>query len=132
MGLFCLFFWFCRRFLENQTNIRENQKYQRKPTTTKLIFGKTKQPKFLKVSDPPLDMGLVLFVFLVFPKVFTKPTNPSRKPKIQKKTKENQTNIRNNQKNKVFKGFRPTLGYVFCFLFLFFWFPEGFYKTKTT
>ena len=31
MGLFCLVVWFSRRFLENQTNIRENQKYQRKP-----------------------------------------------------------------------------------------------------
>ena len=27
----CLFFWFSRRFLENQKNLRENQKYKRKP-----------------------------------------------------------------------------------------------------
>ena len=34
-------------------------------------FGKTNTAKFLKVSDPPLDMGLVvLFVFAVFLKVF--------------------------------------------------------------
>ena len=38
-------------------------------------------------------------------------------------------NLRENQKNKVFKGFRPTLGYVF-FVFVFFGFPEGFYKTN--
>ena len=58
--------------------------------------------------------------FLVFPKVFSKPKNPSRKPTIQKKTKENQRkpkNIRKNRKNKVFNGFRPTLGYGFVFWF---------------
>ena len=55
--------------------------------------------------------------FLVFPKVFTKPNKPSGKPN-----------------NTVFKGFRPTLGYVFFFIFFlfFFGFPEGFYKTKKT
>ena len=56
---------------KNQTNLRENQ-------TT----------KFLKVSDPPLDMGLVLFGLLVVPKVFRKPKKKSGKPKIQKKTKK--------------------------------------------
>ena len=78
--------------------LRENQKYQRKPKTTKNTFGKTKKTKFLKVSDPPLDMGLVLFGFLVFPKVFRKPKKPSGKPKIPKKTKENQKYFRENQK----------------------------------
>jgi len=58
-------------------------------------------------------MGLVLFVFLVFPKVFRKPKKTSVKPKIPKKTKENKKNLRKNQKTKVFKGFRPTLGYGF-------------------
>ena len=69
--------------------------------------------------------GLVCFFGLVFPKVFRKPKKPSVKPKIQKKTKENQKNIRKNQKNKVFKGFRPTLGYGFGLVW-FFGFPEGF------
>ena len=70
-------------------------------------------------------MGLVLFGFLVFPKVFRKPKKPSGKPNIPKTTKENQTNLRENQQNKVFKGFRHTLGYGFG-LVCFFGFPEGF------
>ena len=51
-----------------------------------------------------------------------------RKPNIQKKTKENQQNFRENGENNVFEGFRPTLGYVF------FVFPNVFffYKTKKT
>ena len=62
-----------------------------------------------------------------FSKVFRQPTKHSGKPTIQKKTKENQTNLRENQQNKVFKGFRPTLGYVSFFLV----FPKVF-KTSTT
>ena len=72
--------------------------------------------------------GFGFFCFLVFPMVFRKPKKPSGKPKILKKTKENQqnqTNLRENQKEKVFKGFRPTLGYGFV-LFCFVGFPEGF------
>ena len=76
-------------------------------------------------KDPPLDMGLVLFGFLVFPKVFKKTKKPSVKSKIRKKTKENQKNLRKNQKTKVFKGFRPTLGYGFGLVW-FLGFPEGF------
>ena len=66
-------------------------------------------------------MGLFLFGLLVFPKVFRKPKKPSGKPNIPKKTKEHQKNIWENQKNKVFKGVIPTLGYGFglflCCLF---------------
>ena len=44
------------------------QKIQKKTKENKTkTSGKT---KMFKVSDPPFDMGLVLFVFLVFPKVF--------------------------------------------------------------
>ena len=77
-------------------------------------------------------------MFLVFPKVLKK-NKKSGKPKILKKTKENQKNTKENQKqqkipqgkpsNKVVKGFRPTLGYVFL---VFFGFPGGFQKTKKT
>ena len=73
-------------------------------------------------------MGLVLFVFLVFPKVFRKPTKPSGELKIQKKTKENQRKPNKpsgKPKNKVVKGFRPTLGYGFGLVW-FCLFPEGF------
>ena len=56
-----------------------------------------------------------------------KTKKPSRKPKILKKTKENQKNIRKNQKNKVVKGFRLALGYGFG-LFGFLVFPKVFTK----
>ena len=64
MGLVLFVFWFSRRFLENQKNLRESHNYKRQPKTTKQTFGKTKTTNCLKVSDPPLDMGL--FVFLLF------------------------------------------------------------------
>ena len=118
-------FRFSRRFLENQKTLRENHIYQRKPKNTNQSFGKCKQTKFLQVSDAPLDMGLVLLVFLVFPKSFRKPTKPSGKPQIPKKTKENQNKLRENQHNKVFEGFRPTLGYGFGLVWLF-WFSRRF------
>ena len=73
-------------------------------------------------------MGLFVFVLLVFPKVFTKPKNPSRKPKIQKKNQRKPKNIRNNQKPKFLKVSASPLDMGFVFLFL--GFPEGFYKTK--
>ena len=64
------------------------------------------------------------YVFFCFPEGFKKTKKPLGKPKIQKKTNEHQTNLReNNKTHKVFKGFKPTLGYVF---FCFFGFPEGF------
>ena len=75
-----------------------------------------------------LDMGLVLFVFLVFPKVFTKPNKYSEKPRILKKTKETQKPLGTTKKNIVFKGFSLTLGYGFC-LVCFFLFPR---KTRNT
>ena len=124
MGLAFLFLLVFRRFLQNQKNLRENQKYkenQRKPQNLR----KNKKNKVFKGFRLTLGYG---FVFAVFPQVFTKPTNPSRKPTIPKKTKEYQQNIRKNQQNKVFKGFRPTLGYGFvCFCFVF---PKVFTKPK--
>ena len=105
--------------------LRENQKYQRKQHKTPTTFGKTNKNNVFKGLRPTLGYRFLL----VFPKVFTKPKKHSRTPNIQNKTKENQTNLRENQNNKVFKGFRPTLGYGFvCFCFV--CFPEGFYKTK--
>ena len=71
-------------------------------------------------------MGLVLFGVLVFPKVFRKQKKPSGKPQIPKKTKENQKYFRENRNNKVFQGFRPTIGYGFGLVW-FLGFPEGFF-----
>ena len=90
---------------------------------------KNQKNKVFKGFSLTLGYGFGCFCCLVFPKVFTKPKNHSRKSKILKKTKENQKNIRKYKKNNVFKGFSPTLGYGFVF-FSFFGFPEGFYKTK--
>ena len=118
-------FYKTKKTLGKTKNTKENQ---RKPKKTS---GKPKKTKCLKVSDPPLDMGLVLVVFLVFPKVFTKPTKPSRKPKIPKKTKQNKTKQKTfgkTRKNKVVKGFRPTLGYGFVLYLLVF--PKVFTKPK--
>ena len=70
-------------------------------------------------------MGLVLFVFLIFPKTFEKTKN----------TKEHQIKqnslLENTKKNKVFKGFSPTLGYGFVFLFVFL-FSRNFFQNKKT
>ena len=97
-------FWFSRRFLEKEqkhSGKPKIQKKQRKPQTT------LRKPKtmFLKVSDPPLDMHLFLFIsLLVFPKVFRKPTKHSGKPTIEKKTKENKQHLRENKKTKQLSG----------------------------
>ena len=45
------------------------------------------------------------------------------------KPKDNQKNLRENKKNKAFKGFRPTLGYGFCFFV--FWFSRWFLENQT-
>ena len=54
---------------------------------------------------------------------------PSGKPKILKKTKENQQNIRKNKKTKFLKVSDPPLdmGFVFLVFFGFFGFLEGFF-----
>ena len=114
MFFFVLFFWFSRRFLENPKSLRENQKYKRKPKKIK-TFGKTKTTKFLKVSDPPLDMGLFFLFLLVFPEGFYKAQTTFDKTQHTKENQRNQKSLRENQKNKVFKCFRLTLGYGFVF-----------------
>ena len=44
------------KVFRKQKKHQENQTYKRKPKKTKKNFGKTKKTKFLKVSDPPLDI----------------------------------------------------------------------------
>ena len=84
---------------------------------------KTKN-KVFKDFRPTLGYGFVVFVVVGFPEGLVKNLNKLlRKPKIQNKTKETPKNLRENQQNKVFTGFRPTLGYVF---FVVVGFPEGF------
>ena len=78
----CLLFGVFPKVFRKPKNIRENQKYKRKPKKTKKPSGKTKTTKFSKVSDPPLDMGLFVFV-CVFSRRFKKEKKKlSRKSKI--------------------------------------------------
>ena len=101
-------FRFSRRFLKKQKNFwktkipkktKENQKY----------FRENQKNKVLKVSNPPLDMGLVLFGFSVFPKVFRKPKKPSGKSKNQGKQKKTNNTFGKTKKTKFLKVSDPPL-----------------------
>ena len=97
------------------------------PNKTNKTFGKTKKQSFSRFQTHPW-ICFFFFCFCWFSRRFlANQKTPSGKPTIQKTTKENKHNIRENQKNKVFKGFIPTLRYV-----SFFGFPEGFYKKNLT
>ena len=90
------------------------------------MFGKTEQPKCLEVSDPPLDMGLVLFDLLVFPKVFRKHKKHLREHQTYKikPKKPKQTSGKPTQNNCLGVSDAPlNMGLV---LFVFVGFPEGF------
>ena len=102
-----MFFWFSRRFLEHQQNLRENQKYQSKPKNTQQTFGKTKKHIFLKVSDPPLDMDLFLLFFW-----------------FSRRFLQNKQNIRENQTTTKTKPY-PRVGLKHLKT-LFFWFSRRF------
>ena len=125
-----MFFGFSLRFLENQKNIRENQKYKRKPKNTQKTFGTTKLTNCLKVADPPLDMGLLFFVvWFSESRRFLENKNNFRENQTYKRKPTKTKTTFGKTKNKVFKGCRPTLGYGFVFFvllvlpnyFLFFW-----------
>ena len=76
-------------------------------------------------------MGFVC-CFFGFPEGFFKTKKTFEKTRYQRKQTNTQKNLRENHKNnKVFKGFRPTLGYVFFCLF-FFGFPERFFQNQKT
>jgi len=66
---------FVKTKIPNKT--KENQK----------TFGKTKKPKFLKVSDPPLDLGLVFLVFWFSRRFFWFSKNLRENQKKTNKTK---------------------------------------------
>ena len=87
-------------FYNTQKAFEKTKENQRKPKKTPNTLGKTNKTKFLKVSDPPLDMVLFFEVFL---KVFRKSKQKLlRKSKIPKKTKETQTYFLENQQNTQF------------------------------
>ena len=79
--------WFSRRFLKHTTNLREHQRYNRKPKKTNKHLRENKTKTMcLKSSDPPLDMFccLCVFVVLVFPMVCKQQTQTTfRKTKQQ-------------------------------------------------
>ena len=64
-------------------------------------------------------------VFSIFQKVFRKPKTLRENRKHKRTPKKTNNIFLENRKNKVSKGFRPTLGYGFGLLF-----PRRFYKTK--
>ena len=99
---------------------RKKEKYQRNPTKTKQSFWKTHQKTmFLKVSDAPLDMGLVLFGLSVFPKVKKKEKEIRENIKYQRKpTKTNKAKI-----PSVF----PKVVWVFFGFILYFWLSRMFF-----
>ena len=89
----CLFVWFSRMFLQNQTKVRENQKYKRKPKNTKTSSGKTEKHKVFKCFRPTLGYGFVVFCFLC----------------VSRRFLQNQTILRENQNIKENKTFGKTV-----------------------
>ena len=95
--LLSFFVRFSLRFSQNQkNNSRKKQKYKRNQRKPKNIRNNTKKNKVFKGFRPTLGYVFVFLFLFGFPKVFTKPKQHLRKPKIQKKTKENQNNFRKN------------------------------------
>ena len=85
--LFCVVgfpegFYKANKTFEKTNNTKDNQR------TPKNNIRKNQKTKFFKVSDPPLNMGLFVFVFVGFPEGFYKTKKPSIKPNIQTKTNE--------------------------------------------
>ena len=125
--LFLLFlFVFPKAFRKPKTPSRKPKIPSGKPKKTKTTFGKTKQTKCLKVSCPPL-------VLFGFPEGFLQnQQNIRENHKYLRETKENKKNPSGKpNKTKCLKVSYPPLDMGFVvLLFLFFGFPEGFYKTK--
>ena len=95
--VFSLFFGFPERVLENKKTTfgktKHTKEHQRQP---KEPSGKPTKTKFLKVSDPPLDM-----YFFWFSRTFLEnKKQPSGKPKTNKPK-----NLRENQTNKTEKTY---------------------------
>ena len=120
---FFLFFGFSNVFmvlLQKPKNIGKTKKNQRKPKKTKKTLGKTKKPKFFKVSDLPLDMGLVFLVFWFFQCFFGFPSFAWENQKT-KKTKPISKGRSETLKNFGFLVF-PNVFLVFFGFLWFFWF----------
>ena len=71
MGLFFCICLFSRWFLENQTNVWENQKYPNKPKKTETTFGKPQKTNkqnntYPRVGLKPLTTVLFSRMFCVF------------------------------------------------------------------
>ena len=86
------------KVFENPKNIWENQNYQRKP---KKPSGKQKQTKFLKVSDPPLDMGLSLLFCWCSLKFLENKKHIRENQTYQRKPKKTQTTLGKTKKQSV-------------------------------
>ena len=149
MFLFFCFFGFPEGFLQNQQILRESQTYKIKPKNTKTTLGNTKNNKVFKRFRPTL--GYVFFFCVWFSRRFLQNQQILREnQQYQRKPKNTNKTLGTTNKHKVFKGFRPTLGYVFLFLFwfsrryfwcslvflffskVFFWFCKNFRENQTT
>ena len=116
----CLFFWFSLLFLQNKKLLRKLKIQKENKDNQQISSGKNN--KVFKCFRPTL--GYVL----VFPKVFTKPNNHSRKRQILKKTKDNQTNFGKSQKTKLLKVSGPPLDMGLVCLVV--WFPRRFLQNQ--
>ena len=123
--MFFCFFGFPEGFKQKEKrNLRENQKYQRKPQKTKKTLGKTKNNKVFKGFRPTLGYGFGLFVFVVSPNVFFNKKNEKSLGKTNN-TKEDQRKPKQPSgkqiKNKFTKVSDPPLdmGLIFLLLFVF-------------
>ena len=131
--VFC-FVGFPEGFLQNQQNLRENQKYTRKPKKTPKTLGQNQNNKVFKGFRLTLGYGFVFLFWGVFPKVFTKPTNPSRKPKIQKKTNKSFGKTKKTKQTYPRVGLKPLttlcFGFVLMCLLVFFGFLWYFWLSR--
>ena len=107
-----------------QKNNRENQKYKKTKESQKSL-RENQTNKVFKGFRPTLGYGFVVFCCFLFSRRFLENPNKFREnQKYTRKQPKTQTTIGTTSKNKVFKGFRPTLGYGFVFCF----FSEGLTK----
>ena len=131
MGLFCLFCWFSRRFLQNQKHLRENQKIQKKTKENKTNLRENQNTKLFKGFRPTLGYGFVLFVLLVFPKVFLEHQQHLRENKQYKRTpKKTKQTFGNTKQTKFLKVSDLPLD-MGLFLFVVCWFSRRFLENQT-
>ena len=105
-------FGFPEGFYKTKNTFEKTKNTKTTNDNQKQSSGKPTKTMFLKVSDPPLDMGLFLLLFC-FPEGFYKTKHLFEKTTNTKENQRKQNKLSGKPTNILFKGFRPTLGYVF-------------------